>query len=74
MHWSAIGAESMVKVKQGMLNGTLREGYLIEQKRSKRIQREVTKTVYKSHYFRQTKHMNNSSQGSISLYTAHSSQ
>src|SRR5699024_7295031 len=25
MHWSARGAESMVKVKQGILNGTLRE-------------------------------------------------
>jgi len=27
MHWSAIGAESMVKVKQGIRNGTLSEVY-----------------------------------------------
>lgn len=73
MHWSLVGAEAMVKVKQGILNGTLREVYLEQQKRSKRKQREITKTVHKSHYFKQIKHANNSRQGSISLYSAHSS-
>ena len=73
MHWSAKGAESMVKVKQGILNGTLREVYLMSQKRSKRKQREIKQTVHMSQYFRKTKHANNSRQGSISLYAAHSS-
>ncbi len=73
MHWSPEVAEAMVKVKQGILNGTLRDVYLKKQKRSKRKQHEITKTVHKSHYFKQTKHANNSRQGSISLYTAHSS-
>jgi len=31
MHWSADGIEAMVKVKQGILNGTLREVYLSAQ-------------------------------------------
>jgi len=73
MHWSAMGAESMVKVKQGILNGTLREVYLMAQKRSERKQRDVRKAVRMSEYFRKSKHVNNSRQGSISLYTAHSS-
>ena len=73
MHWSAIGAEAMVKVKQGMLNGTLREVYLMAQKRSKRKQRDVIKTVRMSEHFRKSKNVNNSRQGSISLYAAHSS-
>ena len=73
MHWSAIGAESMVKVKQGILNGTLREVYLMAQKGSERKQRDVRETVRMSEYFRKSKHENNSRQGSISLYTAHSS-
>src|SRR5699024_8004807 len=73
MNWSAKGAETMVKVKQGILNGTLREVYLMSQKRSKRKQREIKQTVHMSQYFRKTKHANNSRQGSISLYAAHSS-
>src|SRR5699024_12304157 len=72
-HWSTKGAESMVKVKKGILNGTLREVYLMSQKRSKRKQREIKQTVHMSQYFRKTKHANNSRQGSISLYAAHSS-
>jgi len=73
MLWSAIGAESMVKVKQGILNGMLREVYLMAQKRSERKQRDVRKTVRMSEYFRKSKQTNNSRQGSISLYAAHSS-
>ena len=37
VHWSAAGAESMVKVKQGIFNGTLREfinGVKAKQKRT----------------------------------------
>src|SRR5699024_152626 len=45
MHWSPEGAEAMVKVKQGILNGTLREVYLEKLKRSVRKQREVKKIV-----------------------------
>src|SRR5690625_2828105 len=73
MHWSAKGAESIVKVKQGILIGTLREVYVMSQNRSKRKQREIKQMVHMSQYFRKTKHANNSRQGSISLYAAHSS-
>lgn len=73
MHWSARGAEAMVKVKQGILNGTLRKVYLKSQKRSRRKQREIVKAVHMSKHFKETKHVNNSPQGSISLYTSHSS-
>ncbi len=45
MHWSAAGAEGMVKVKQGILNNTLRGAYLTSQKRSERKQRQVTQKV-----------------------------
>src|SRR5699024_4575519 len=73
MHWSAIGAESMVTVHQGMLDGAFIEDYLITQKRSKRKQREIKQTVHMSKHVRKTKHANNRRQGSISLYAAHSS-
>src|SRR5699024_432982 len=69
MHWSAKGAESMVKVKQGILNGTLREVYLMSQKRSKRKQREIKQTEKISQYLRKTNH---ATQASISLYAANS--
>src|SRR5699024_2016797 len=73
MQCSAKGAESKVIVKQGILNETIRDVYLISKKRSKRKQRENKQTVHMSQYFRKTKHANNSRQGSISLYAAHSS-
>lgn len=73
MHWSEVGAESMVKVKQGILNGTLRKVYLMAQKRSKRKQRDVRKAVRMSEHFKQTKHVSYARKGSISLYAAHSS-
>ncbi|WP_217495659.1 UPF0236 family transposase-like protein, partial [Salmonella enterica] len=53
MHWSPKGAEAMVKIKQGILNGTLREVYLKDQKRSVRKQREVRKAVRVSQILRQ---------------------
>src|SRR5699024_10772884 len=74
MHWSNGGAEAMVKVKQGMLNGTLREVYLKSHKRSNRQQREVKKTVRVSQILRQPSRPSiGVKQGSISLYMAHSS-
>src|SRR5690625_504796 len=74
MHWSKKGAEAMVKVKQGILNGTLRDVYLASQRRSKRKQREIKRTVRMSEYFRQsTRPSIGVKQGTISLYAAHSS-
>lgn len=74
MHWSLKGAEAMVKIKQGMLNGTLRDVYLKDQKRSARKQREVKKTVRMSQILRQpTRTSIGAKQGTIGVYTAHSS-
>jgi len=74
MHWSKKGAEAMVKVKQGILNGTLRDVYLASQRRSKRKQREIKRTVRMSEYFRKsTRPSIGVKQGTISLYAAHSS-
>jgi len=74
MHWSKEGAEAMVKIKQGIENNTLREVYLASQKRSHRKQREVKRTVRMSEFLRQpTRPSIGAKQGSISLYTAHSS-
>lgn len=74
MHWSKKGAEAMVKVKQGILNGTLRDVYLASHQRSKRKQREVKRTVHMSHYLQQpTRPSIGAKQGSVSLYAAHSS-
>jgi len=74
MHWSLASAEAMVKIKQGILNGTLREVYLNDQKRSVRKQREVKKTVRMSQVLRQpTRQSNGAKQGTIGVYTAHSS-
>lgn len=74
MHWSAEGSEAMVKVKQGILNNTLRDVYLTSQKRSARKQRDVEKTVRMTEYLNQpTRPSIGAKEGSISLYTAHSS-
>ena len=74
MHWSPKGAEAMVKVKQGILNGTLRDVYLKDQKRSTRKQREVKKTVRMSKILHQpTRPSIGAKQGRIGVYTAHSS-
>src|SRR5699024_9739207 len=48
MHWSQSGAEAMVKIKQGILNGTLRDVYLKDQRRTSRKQRELKRTVKKA--------------------------
>ncbi|WP_373895563.1 ISLre2 family transposase [Virgibacillus natechei] len=74
MHWSQKGAEAMVKIKQGMLNGTLREVYLKDQKRSIRKQREVKQKVRMSQVLRQPVRPSiGAKQGAIGVYTAHSS-
>lgn len=74
MHWSKENAEALVKVKQGMLNGTLREVYLASQKRSTRKQREVKKTVRMSYYLNGPKGpSDNARKASVNLNTAHSS-
>src|SRR5699024_5886017 len=74
MHWSKEGAESMVKVRQGIANNTLRDVYLASQRRSHRKQREVKKAVRMSEFLRQpTQPSIGAKQGSISLYSAHSS-
>jgi hypothetical protein len=74
MHWSKEGAEAMVKVKQGILNGTLREVYLKFQRRSNRKQREFKRTVRMAQLLRQpTRPSIGVRKGGISLYTAHSS-
>lgn len=74
MHWSKEGAEAMVKVKQGILNNTLREVYLASQKRSKRKQREVKRVVRITEYLRQpTRPSIGAKRGSININAPHSS-
>lgn len=74
MHWSKEVAEAIVKVKQGMLNDTLREVYLASQKRSTRKQREVKKVVRMSYYLSGPKGpSDNARQASVNLNAAHSS-
>src|SRR5699024_2697979 len=67
-------AEAKVKEKQGNANNTLKEVYLASQHRSHRKQREVKKAVRMSEYLRQPIRPSiGVKQGSISLYSAHSS-
>ena len=74
MHWSPDGAEAMVKVKQGKLNGTLREAYLQGLHRSARKQREVKKMVRRSVSLHQpTRPSIGVKLGSIAVYGSHSS-
>ncbi|MBU5594541.1 ISLre2 family transposase [Amphibacillus sp. MSJ-3] len=74
MHWSADGAEAMVKVKQGKLNGTLRKAYLKDLHRSTRKQRELKKVVRMSTYLRQPSRPSiGTKQGDIAVYAPHSS-
>jgi hypothetical protein len=74
MHWSKEGAEAMVKIKQGKLNGTLRAAYLTDLHRSARKQREVKRVIRMSAYLNQpTRPSIGVKQGSIAVYTSHSS-
>src|SRR5699024_3093033 len=71
MHWSRAGSEAMVKVKQGMINKTLRSVYLRHQKRSVRKQRDVTKKVRLSQILsHSTRPSIGAKQGSVALYDA----
>ncbi|MBT2218671.1 ISLre2 family transposase [Virgibacillus dakarensis] len=73
MHWSSEGGEAMVKVKQGILNQTLRNVYVKHQHRSARKQREVKRIVRMSEILRNpTRPSVGVKQGAIGLYTAHS--
>ncbi|GER66264.1 hypothetical protein BpJC7_04030 [Weizmannia acidilactici] len=66
MHWSKVGGEAMVKIKQGMLNRTLRNAYLKHQTRK---QREMKQTVRYAQLLKQpTRPSIGAKQGSISLY------
>lgn len=74
MHWSPQGAEAMVKIKQGLLNGTLKEAYLGQQKSTARQERQHKKMVRmtKKHY--QKKYETSGiRKGKIALYGAASS-
>ncbi len=63
----------MVKVKQGILNQTLRNVYVKHQHRSARKQREVKRIVRMSEILRNpTRPSVGVKQGAIGLYTAHS--
>lgn len=74
MHWGRKGAEAMVKIKQGILNGTLREVYLKDQRRTNRKQREVKRTMKEAQNLHQpTRPSMGARQGAIGLYAAHSS-
>lgn len=74
MHWSVEGAEAMVKVKQGILNGTLREVYLLAQHRSDRQQRAFKKSIRTSSLLSQKTRLSiGAKKGSIPVHTAHSS-
>lgn len=74
MHWSQEGGEGMVKVIQGILNGTLRGVYLEHQQRSERKQRQVKQTVRIAQYLNQPARPSiGAKQGSISLHASHSS-
>lgn len=74
MHWSEAGCEAMVKVKQGMLNHTLREAYLHQQNRSTRQQRKRKQLVRLSSILHEkTRQSVGAKEGTIPLYAAHSS-
>lgn len=74
MHWSTKGAEAMVKVKQGMINGTLREAYLQHNPFTAREQRKRKKTIRLARLFSQpTRESVGVRQGSFALHAAHSS-
>lgn len=74
MHWSEEGCEAMVKVKQGILNHTLRDAYLHQQSRSTRQQRKLKQTVRLSSLLHQkTRQSVGAKDGTMPLYASHSS-
>lgn len=74
MHWSKKGCEAMVKVKQGIFNGTLREAYTGHTKRTTRQQRTDKKVIRLSQILNQKSRPSmGAQQGSIALYASSSS-
>jgi len=74
MHWSEEGCEAMVKVKQGILNHTLRDAYLHQQNRSTRQQRKLKQTVRLASLLHQkTRQSVGAKDGTMPLYASHSS-
>lgn len=74
MHWSVEGCEAMVKIKQGMFNGTLRDAYLYSLKRSVRQQRQSKKIVSVAKLLHQkTRPSIGAQKGNIALYAPSSS-
>ena len=74
MHWSQKGCEAMIKVKQGMFNGTLRNAYLADLNRSVRQLREDKKIISASKILHQKSRPSvGAKQGSIALYAPASS-
>src|SRR5699024_9736106 len=74
MHWSKDVAEALVKVKQGILNGTLRKVYLAAERRSNRKQRKLKRSVLMSYYLNYGDDSSSEvKQASIRLNGAHSS-
>lgn len=73
MHWSKKGAEAMVKIKQGILNQTLREAYLKHRTRNGK-KRELKQAIRLSELFKQPVRPSiGVKRGSVALYTSHSS-
>jgi len=74
MHWSKKGAEAMVKIKQGIFNGTLREAYIGHVERTKRQQREDKRVIRHSKLFnKKTRPSIGAQQGSIAVHAPSSS-
>src|SRR5690625_7408139 len=74
MHWSRLGAEAMVKIKQGIANNTLRDVYLAAHHRSHRKQRDVNIKVRIARLLRKpTRDTIGAYTCTISLYTTHTS-
>lgn len=74
MHWSEPGAEAMVKVKQGMINGTLKEAYIQQNQVTAREKRRCQKTIRLARLFSQpTRASIGAKQGGFALYAPSSS-
>ncbi|WP_040400024.1 ISLre2 family transposase, partial [Heyndrickxia acidiproducens] len=74
MHWSKEGAEAMVKIKQGILNRTLKEAYLKRRTRSARKHRELKQAIRMSQLLKQSVRPSiGVKRGSVSLFTSTSS-
>lgn len=76
MHWSAEGAEAMVKIMQGLLNDTLREAYTrsLKVSRSAREQRKAKRTFRLAQILKDpVRPSDGTRKGTITLDSSHSS-